>query len=263
MVWKAATPGEAVFIAIHRETGKTVNVVSEGYQIDEYPNGLALLELFQLKTSLHIFLRCMGIARYEHETNKNATSDTYGKRIWAELNILAQLSRSKRFCADLEDAARIANESKRDSALARQLVQGDGDHCYICGVRLKKNVPDDQHDRFTADHLWPLAFCGPTKKENLVPCCRSCNRKRDDLLLWPSGPTGRTIWMASDDKNPPAEVVISLALARLIDHISAVSESITLKEGALRFQPLRPGIPRDNRRWYVYLELLQHARMRT
>lgn len=261
MVWKPATPGEAVFIAIHRETGKTVNVVSESYEIGDYPNGRELLELFQLKTSLHIFLRCMGIARYEQEANKNATPDTYGKRIWAELNVLAELSRSRRFCAELAEAARIANEANRNPGVARQLIQGDGQHCYICGVRLKKNAPSDQRDRFTADHIWPLAFGGPTKKENLVPCCGDCNGKRENLLLWPSGPTGKTMWM-SNDANPPGDVVVSIALARLVDQVSEASENITLKEGALRFQPLLPSIPRENRRWYAYLELLQHARMR-
>ena len=47
--------------------------------------------------------------------------------------------------------------------------------CYFCGQKTTfKNL--------TMDHLVPLARGGLSTKDNLVPCCKSCNNKKKSML---------------------------------------------------------------------------------
>jgi len=36
----------------------------------------------------------------------------------------------------------------------------------------------------TMDHIIPLALGGKSEKFNLVPCCKECNTKKNQLLPW-------------------------------------------------------------------------------
>jgi len=47
--------------------------------------------------------------------------------------------------------------------------------CYYCGDRVS-------HKELTMDHLVPLARGGRSTKDNLVPCCKSCNTKKKTML---------------------------------------------------------------------------------
>ena len=47
--------------------------------------------------------------------------------------------------------------------------------CYYC----KSKTPARQ---LTMDHLVPLARGGRSIKSNLVPCCKSCNTKKRNML---------------------------------------------------------------------------------
>ena len=47
--------------------------------------------------------------------------------------------------------------------------------CFYC----EKNFPAKQ---LTMDHITPLARGGLSKKSNLVPCCKSCNNQKKNLL---------------------------------------------------------------------------------
>lgn len=47
--------------------------------------------------------------------------------------------------------------------------------CYYCGVRVV-------HRELTMDHLVPLTRGGRSTKDNLVPCCKSCNTKKKSML---------------------------------------------------------------------------------
>lgn len=48
--------------------------------------------------------------------------------------------------------------------------------CYYCG----KNVKDDGI-KLTLDHIYPRALGGPTIPQNLVPACRSCNGRKENM----------------------------------------------------------------------------------
>lgn len=47
--------------------------------------------------------------------------------------------------------------------------------CYYCGVQFA-------HRDLTMDHLIPLSRGGRSTKDNLVPCCKSCNSKKKTML---------------------------------------------------------------------------------
>ncbi len=47
--------------------------------------------------------------------------------------------------------------------------------CYYCGLCFS-------HKELTMDHLVPLARGGRSTRENLVPCCKSCNNKKKTML---------------------------------------------------------------------------------
>lgn len=47
--------------------------------------------------------------------------------------------------------------------------------CYFCGKQTPfKNI--------TMDHLLPLSRGGMSTKDNIVPCCKSCNTKKKSML---------------------------------------------------------------------------------
>ncbi len=47
--------------------------------------------------------------------------------------------------------------------------------CYFCGRKTTfKNL--------TMDHLLPLSRGGMSTKDNIVPCCKSCNTKKKSML---------------------------------------------------------------------------------
>lgn len=47
--------------------------------------------------------------------------------------------------------------------------------CYYCGVCVA-------HRELTMDHLVPLTRGGRSTKDNLVPCCKSCNTRKKSML---------------------------------------------------------------------------------
>lgn len=48
------------------------------------------------------------------------------------------------------------------------------DRCHYCGKHVEKS-------KITLDHVYPQALGGPTIPQNMVPCCRNCNGKKEDM----------------------------------------------------------------------------------
>lgn len=82
------------------------------------------------------------------------------------------------FDFDAPDDATIRREraKARDLRKSRWWQQKTASgKCYFCGKKTAfKNL--------TMDHLLPLARGGLSSKDNLVPCCKSCNNKKKDML---------------------------------------------------------------------------------
>lgn len=52
-------------------------------------------------------------------------------------------------------------------------VKGN-DKCYYCGKEVSPN-------KITLDHIYPQALGGPTIPQNMVPACRNCNGRKEDM----------------------------------------------------------------------------------
>ncbi len=73
---------------------------------------------------------------------------------------------------------------KKERAKARKLRHTqwwkrkcDKGVCHYCGQPVR---PGD----LTMDHLIPLVRGGRSEKFNLVPCCKDCNSKKQQMLPW-------------------------------------------------------------------------------
>lgn len=48
------------------------------------------------------------------------------------------------------------------------------DRCYYCGEKVNPS-------KITLDHVYPQALGGPSIPQNMVPACRNCNGKKEDM----------------------------------------------------------------------------------
>ena len=82
------------------------------------------------------------------------------------------------FDFDAPDDAEIRREraKARDLRKSRWWQQKTAPgKCHFCGKKVAFKA-------LTMDHLLPLARGGLSTKDNLVPCCKSCNNKKKSML---------------------------------------------------------------------------------
>jgi 5-methylcytosine-specific restriction endonuclease McrA len=278
-LWNPSTPGEEVFLCLHRALGLTLSVSSSdedrGVDLDCLGSKEYFAEFVQLSATTDVFVRCIIASREVHHAMGSAAKPDDVKRSVKHLDLPISVNRDRVFVERLFHAGKIASErSRRMSLPLQKAMVKDLANCYICGKKLiaKAASKDDKHAERTADHLWPLCFGGSTSAENLLPACFRCNNVRKSLLSWASGPVYNTMWSkgsesASQDQrpNPELEVTIPLALARLMDRASghrkdAIKRTMTLKEAALELGPIRPELDYRDDKHYVFTDLLMMTR---
>lgn len=73
-------------------------------------------------------------------------------------------------------------EIRRQKAKARELRKSrwwqrktSAGICHYCGAKVA-------HADITMDHLLPLTRGGKSTKDNLVPCCKSCNSRKKSMM---------------------------------------------------------------------------------
>jgi len=74
--------------------------------------------------------------------------------------------------ADLKKEKRKARELRASQWWKRRCAKGK---CHYCG----RPTPAGE---LTMDHVVPMARGGRTTKGNVVPCCKTCNNKKKNLL---------------------------------------------------------------------------------
>ncbi|MBT8339969.1 MAG: HNH endonuclease [Desulfatitalea sp.] len=90
---------------------------------------------------------------------------------------MAKSERIKPFAYDLSGAdiaaeKRKARELRASQWWKRQRAKG---RCHWCRAQVST-------DELTMDHIVPLARGGKTTKGNVVPCCKTCNTRKKQLL---------------------------------------------------------------------------------
>ena len=74
--------------------------------------------------------------------------------------------------ADLKRERRKARELRESQWWKRRLAKGE---CYYCGL----TTPPKS---LTMDHIVPIARGGQSTRNNVVPCCKTCNTAKKQLL---------------------------------------------------------------------------------
>jgi hypothetical protein len=72
------------------------------------------------------------------------------------------------------------NETFRDSARCNS----GSIICYLCSVKMGAWQVVRETRGVALDHLWPKAFGGRSKEENLLPICDVCNGLKKDRITW-------------------------------------------------------------------------------
>ena len=74
--------------------------------------------------------------------------------------------------ADLKHERRKARELRESQWWKRRLAKGN---CHYCG---RATPPKD----LTMDHIVPISRGGKSTRGNVVPCCKTCNNTKKQLL---------------------------------------------------------------------------------
>ena len=74
--------------------------------------------------------------------------------------------------SDLKRERRKARELRESQWWKRRVAKGQ---CYYC----KSETPPKE---LTMDHIVPIARGGKSTRGNVVPCCKSCNNAKKQLL---------------------------------------------------------------------------------
>jgi hypothetical protein len=130
----------------------------------------------------------------------------------------------------------LANSTKnrlRDWALRRH------SHCYMCGVSLLFDVPD-QISSYSCEHVWPQAYGGNGIIDNLLPACTSCNsKKKAHFATWTMPAVQSLILGLSPESTRLQEIPGSykFALHYRAAQSLALKKRLTLKEAFLKLGP--------------------------
>lgn len=260
-MWKPVTYGEELFLNLHQELGARMRVDgpsgSEMACLVDFP---AFQTFARLSATCEVFLRCVRCAVDQYRQGPSAPAIRFAQAARLELDLPGQLLQNKKFAERLKQVGRIAFERHRHKATEENATRNEPDQCYLCGTSLT----GVGHATRTVEHLWPLSLGGETVEHNLVLACHDCNSKRGHMMTWAYGPVHSTYYTYSSNnpktKTPPADLRLSLALAKLLQAASPTRSRrhpLTLKEAARVVRPAIRDLAVQRDRPYVYFELLQ------
>ncbi|WP_082729098.1 HNH endonuclease [Burkholderia sp. LA-2-3-30-S1-D2] len=257
MLWKASTYGEELFLVLYRELGKKISVgIPDNVGFNFLVSPSRFEEFTRLSATLEIFLRCVRCAKKFHEDEPHMPARNLGRMLRIHTDIPAFLYDNQIFCEFAKQTGRIAAEEKRSDQIERNALSVEPAQCYLCGVSLTKKK--NARDQCTVEHIWPLSLGGETVEENIIPACKDCNDKRSNTITWAWGPVQSTFHTRSGNANPPGQLKLSLAIARLMLAASANERRpITLKDAAKKIRPVLPDLNIEEGQTYLYFELFQ------
>ncbi len=259
--WKPATYGEELFLNLHEELGARMRVDGpEGAEMEFLVNFSAFQTFTRLSATSEVFLRCVRCAADQYRQGSSAPAIRFAQLARRELDLPPRLLQNQKFAERLKHVGRIAFEQHRDKVIEANATRDEPNQCYLCGTTLTTKG----HSTRTIEHVWPLSLGGETVEQNLVLACNDCNSKRGHMMTWAYGPVHSTYYTYSSNnpktKNPPADLRLSLALARLLLAAAPTRtrrSPLTLKEAIRSVRPAIPTLDVQNDRPYVYFELLQ------
>lgn len=158
-------------------------------------------------------------------------------RDWA----LESMDAQGRLCRLVRDAL-TARKGGINTPLRTQMQQWalkHHPHCYLCGVALDFNSAT-KPERFTLDHIWPNSYGGDSTRDNLLPCCDSCNSaKKSDYASWAACDVHSLIISSEPSSNELSSIPGRMRFAMHNRAIRAFARkrNVTLKDAYLRLGP--------------------------
>lgn len=267
-MWKPATHGETLFLALHDLLGARLRVTLESAEADALlEHGFLesyerFTEFTQLIATMNVFLRVHREVLARLRATSGGVNDSAIARILRDHGIedvaqrkLDEVVESARLAADVTDSDQLRDGMKR------LIWKVHANNCYLCGVALARtgNGPDKR----SVDHIWPQALGGQSVPENLLPACEDCNTKKGHNMTWAWGPVQSTYESLSQaTTNVNTAVRISLALASMMQVArgrGGVSGRKSLKDAAIAIGTTFPTLTLTLRRPYTYFELLRQT----
>lgn len=261
-VWKPATYGEELFQTLHAELGANMRISSPtSPDMDFLVSPLDFCNFTSLAATSEVFLRCVRTAADLYRRESSAQSVRFAQTARRELDLPLRLLENQKLGELLKHVGRIVVERHRDKSLEASATRQEPNRCYLCDTQLTKAGKSMR----TIDHVWPISLGGETVEPNLVLACQDCNSKRGNMMTWAHGPVHSTYYTRSsrNPTNPPGELRLSLALARLLLAAAPTRtrrSALTLKEAIQVIRPALPELAFEADRPYVYFELLQQVR---
>ena len=257
MRWKPSTSGEDLFLRLDDGLGRSIQVTaSNASGLDFLTSQTYFVGLVRTAATLEVFLNCLRTAKAFVREQSDSAPLLLGKELGRTIDLPRSLWADRQFCEVAKQAGKVANEKKRNDKVEKAATRGAPRVCSMCGVALNTIAKDN--NKFTVEHLWPLALGGETIESNLVPMCLHCNNKRDNALSWASLPILDTFHIG---KSTPSTLTrISLGLARLV----RVAENeggrpLTLKEAVEQHAPLYRKLALKDEQRYLYVDLFNMA----
>lgn len=255
-MWKPVTAGEQVFQHLFSTVGQHIEVRNEVHGIDYLVSAQRFTEFARLSATLEIFMRAIRSACETFVETPDAAPREFGRRLRLQTELPDAVTRHAAFCETLKQAGRVASEGKGISrAIERNVLRVAGNHCYLCGINLvtQRNV----HNTATLDHIWPQVLAGESVEENLLAACADCNGKKDRAVTWVWGPVQSTYeLLTASDAQPPWQVRLCLALARLMWTAGERARPLTLKGAALLIRPAVPSLAMKHDKRHLFFEFL-------
>jgi hypothetical protein len=216
----------------------------------------------RLVTSVNIFLRAHRAIRALLEINIDAPDQAIARELNSIIFLDIPRGRFAQLVQQARQSATVSLEDKLTQGLKNLVWKVDGMQCYLCGVAL--TASGDIANKRSVDHLWPQALGGASLIENLVPCCKDCNSKKQHDITWAWGPVQSTYEsLARADVKPNGAIRMSLGIARLMFVALGATESTlgktTLKGAAKKLGTAIPDLKLKTRYPYTYFELLHLA----
>ena len=260
--WKPVTYGEELFLNLHEELSANLRISGpDGPDMAFLVNSAAFRTFTKLSVTSEVFLRCVRSAVDQYRQASSAPPIRFAQAARRELDLPLRLLQNQKFAERLKHVGRIVSERHRDKAIEMNATRDQPNNCYLCGTPLTTHGLSKR----TVEHVWPLSLGGETVEQNLVLACNDCNSKRGHMMTWAHGPVHSTYYTnsSSNPTNPPGDLRLSLALARLLQATAPTATrktSLTLKEAIRVVQPAIPNLCVEHDRPYVYFELLQQIR---
>lgn len=232
-VWKPATYGEELFLVLYAEFGSNMRILSPtSPDMDFLVSPVDFATFTSLAATSEVFLRCVRTAADLYRREPSAQSARFAQTTRRELDLRPRLFDNQKLGELLKHVGRIVVDRHRDKSLETSATRREPNRCYLCDTQLTKAGSAMR----TIEHVWPISLGGETVEQNLVLACYDCNNKRGNMMTWAHGPVHSTYYThsSSNPTNPPGDLRLSLALARLLLAAAPTRTrraALTLKEG--------------------------------